>query len=146
MRLASDKSRVVLIAGGALALFAGSAGRAFVLESAIALVPVNVAVEGLKWCVGRTRPDGDTNRRNSSFPSSHAANAFAVAMVLARRFRRATIPAWIAAGIVAYSRLYLDRHWLSDVVCSLALGVGSALLAAWLLRRWLGPNEATVAA
>ena len=146
MRLVSDKSRVVLIAGGALALFAGSAGRAFALESAIALVPVNVAAEGLKWCVGRTRPDGDTNRRNSSLPSSHAANAFAIAMVLARRFRRAAIPAWLAAGIVAYSRLYLDRHWFSDVVCALALGVASGLLAAWLLRRWRRTSEATVAA
>jgi undecaprenyl-diphosphatase len=135
MRFASERSRVVLLAGGAVALFAGASGRAFVLESVLALLPVNATVETLKWCVGRTRPDGDSNRRNSSFPSSHAANAFAVAAVIARRWRRAAIPAWLAALIVAVSRLYLDRHWLSDVLFALALGWGGAWLAAWFLRR-----------
>jgi membrane-associated phospholipid phosphatase len=135
MRFASDRSRVVLLAGGAAAMLAGSAGRAFVLESVVALLPVNAAVEGLKWCVGRTRPDGDTNRRNSSFPSSHAANAFAVAMVITRRWRRAAIPAWVGALVVAASRLYLDRHWLSDVVMALVLAAGGAWLAAWVMKR-----------
>ena len=135
MRFASDRSRVVLIAGGAVALLSGSSGRAFVLESAVALLPVNAAVEGLKWCVGRTRPDGDTNRRNSSFPSSHAANAFALALVITRRWRRAAIPAWIGALLVAASRVYVDRHWLSDVVFALVLAVGGAWLAAWVMKR-----------
>jgi undecaprenyl-diphosphatase len=135
MRFASDRSRVVLLAGGAVALFSGSSGRAFVLESAVALLPVNVAVEGIKWCVGRTRPDGDTNRRNSSLPSSHAANAFAVAMVITRRWRRAAIPAWLGAALVAASRVYLDRHWLSDVVLALVLAAGGAWLAAWVMKR-----------
>ena len=146
MRLASDKSRVVLIAGGAVALFAGPSGRAFVLESVLALIPVNAAVESLKWCVGRTRPDGDTNRRNSSFPSSHAANAFAVAAVITRRWRRAAIPAWCVAAFVAASRVYLDRHWLSDVVFALALGAGGAWLAAWWMRRRQAPKEPAIEA
>jgi membrane-associated phospholipid phosphatase len=133
MRFASDRARVVLFAGGGVALLAGASGRAFVLECAVALLPVNLAVEGLKWGVRRTRPDGDTNRKNSSFPSSHAANAFTVAAVLTRRWRRAAIPAWIAALAVAISRVYLDRHWLSDVVFALALGVGGAWLAAWVI-------------
>ena len=135
MRFASNKSRILLFAGGAVALFAGPSGRAFVLESVVALLPVNAAVETLKWCVGRTRPDGDTNRRNSSFPSSHAANAFTVAAVITRRWRRAAIPAWLAALMVAVSRLYLDRHWFSDVLFALVLGVGGAWLATWYLRR-----------
>ena len=133
MRFASDKSRIVLFAGATVALFTGASGRAFVLESVVALLPVNAAVESLKWCVGRTRPDGDTNRRNSSFPSSHAANAFTIAAVLTRRWRRAAIPAWLAAVVVAVSRMYLDRHWLSDVLFALALAGGGAWLAAWLV-------------
>ena len=134
MRFASDRARVVMFAGGAVALFAGAPGRAFVLEAVVALLPVNVAVEGLKWTVNRTRPDGEHKRSNSSFPSSHAANAFTLAAVLTRRWRRAAIPAWLAASFVAISRVYLDRHWLSDVAFALALGVGGAWLAAWLLR------------
>jgi membrane-associated phospholipid phosphatase len=135
MRFASDRARTVLIAGGALALFAGASGRAFVLESVVALVPVNLVVEGLKWVVDRTRPDGEHKRSNSSFPSSHAANAFTLAAVITRRWRRAAIPAWLVATFVAMSRVYLDRHWLSDVAFALVLGVGGAWLAGWLMLR-----------
>jgi len=141
----SDRSRVLLLAGGAAALLAAP-GRAFVLETVAALLPVNVVVESLKWGVGRTRPDGDTNRRNSSFPSSHAANAFTVAAVITRRWRRAAIPAWLAALTVAYSRLYLDRHWLSDALFALLLGVGGAWLAVWIMRRRQRPSEPAPAA
>ncbi len=136
MRVVSGKSRAVLIGGAALAALSGAAGRAFALEAAIAVVPVNLAVETLKWTVARTRPDGDQNRRNSSFPSSHAANAFTVAAVLARRWRRAALPAFLAAAVVAYSRMVLDRHWLSDVLGGLVLALAGAWLAAWVLRRW----------
>jgi len=143
MRVASDRARVVLFAGSGLALVSGAAGRAFVLEAALALLPVNVAVESLKWTVNRTRPDGDRHRRNSSFPSSHAANAFTVAAVITRRWRRAAIPAWLAAGLVALSRLYLDRHWLSDVLFACLLALGGAWLSARLLRSWRERKVAT---
>jgi len=141
MKFASDRARVVLIAGGVVGLVSGASGRAFVLESVIALLPVNLSVEGLKWCVNRTRPDGDTKRSNSSFPSSHAANAFTMAAVITRRWRRAAIPAWLVATFVAISRIYLDRHWLSDVVFALVLGVGGAWLAGWMVRRWRRPEN-----
>jgi len=140
MRFASDRARLVLIAGGAVALFAGASGRAFVLESVVALAPVNAAVEAIKWGVNRTRPDGTTNRANSSFPSSHAANAFTIAAVITRRWRRAAIPAWLVATFVAVSRVYLDRHWLSDVAFALALGLGGAWLAARVMLRWRKPS------
>ena len=143
MRFVSDRARVVLVAGGALALVAGSAGRAFVLEAAIALGPANAAVEAFKWCVNRARPDGDRSRRNSSFPSSHAANAVALAAVVTRRWRRWWPAAWLAAAIVAYSRLFLDRHWLSDVVAGALLALAAAALAAVVMRRIETPRPAS---
>lgn len=129
-------SRYVLFGAAAAGLFAGPVGRTFVTELAVALVPVNLAVEGLKWTVNRTRPDGDTNRRNSSFPSSHAANAFALAAVVTRRMKRLAIPAWLLAALVGAARILLDRHWLSDVLGSLLVALGGVWLAAWLLARW----------
>ncbi len=135
MDFVSSKARWVLIGAAALGLLSGAAGRAFVSELAVVLVPVNLLVEGLKWTVARTRPDGDTHRRNSSFPSSHAANAFALAAVLTRCWRRSAVPAWLAAGVVAFSRLYLDRHWLSDVLASALIALASAWLAAWIFKR-----------
>jgi undecaprenyl-diphosphatase len=109
-------------------------------ETALALLPVNLAVESLKWVVWRTRPDGDTHRRNSSFPSSHAANAFTVAAVVGRRWRRVAVPIWLGACLVGYSRMLLDRHWATDILGALLLALAGAWLAgiardAWRRRR-----------
>lgn len=146
MRVVSDQSRLVLLAGGAVAVVTGASGRAFVLESAVVLLPVNAVVEALKWCVNRTRPDGERNRPNSSFPSSHAANACAVAAVIARRWRRAAIPAWAAAALVSYSRVYLERHWLSDVAFGALLAIAAAWISAMLTKRRLERSAAAGAA
>ena len=119
-----------------LALVSGTAGRAVALDAAVALIPVNITVEGLKWTVGRVRPDGEAHRKNSAFPSSHAANAFAVATVIICRWRRTALPFGLFAVAVAFSRMYLDRHWLSDVTGAALIGVGGALLGVWLVQRW----------
>lgn len=142
MQVVSDRARLVLIAGSAVALVSGPAGRAFVGEAALALVPVNLAVQAIKWGVARPRPDGDRNRANSSFPSSHAANAFTVALVLMRRWRRAAIPAALVALTVAFSRMVLDRHWFSDILGALLLAVAGVWLTAWGLARWRERKDA----
>ena len=133
MHVVSDGGRPLLLAGAVVALASGTVGRVVLLETAIVLVPVNVVVELLKRATFRARPDGTHRRSNAAFPSSHVANAFAVAFVLARRWRMFT-PGFIAlAATVAWSRVYLDRHWLSDVVAAALLGSGLAWLAllAW---------------
>jgi undecaprenyl-diphosphatase len=140
MRLASDVGRPAIVLGGllAVALLDGASGRATAGAALLALAPANLAVEGLKWTVNRPRPDGERKRSNSSFPSSHAANAAALAYVLGRRWRRLA-PAWcIAAGIVSFSRIYLDRHFLSDVLVGLAIGGAGA----WLMARLAAARSA----
>jgi membrane-associated phospholipid phosphatase len=136
MQVVSDRARVALVAGATLGLLAGPAARACVAEAAVALLPVNLAVEGLKWTVNRTRPDGDRNRKNSSFPSSHAANAITVAIVAGRRFRRAAVAFGLGAALVAFSRLYLDRHWLSDAMGAALLAGGGAWVAGRIRAWW----------
>ena len=133
----SKHSRTALALAAVAGLIAGGAARAAAVEAAVALVPVNLAVEGLKRWTYRARPDGEHRRSNAAFPSSHSANAFAVATVLARRWRRAAVPAFVLAACVAWSRVYLDRHWLSDVAGGAALAIALTLLALlwWDARR-----------
>ncbi len=116
----------------AFCVFGGPAGVETAQLSVATLLPVNAVVEAVKRLTFRTRPDGDHKRSNASYPSSHSANVFAIAAVLARRSRRFAVPMWILAVCMAGSRIYLDRHWFSDVVVGAAVGLILArYVAAW---------------
>ena len=135
MKVASDVGKPVVVFGILLAVagFDPTLGPATARIALAALLGTNLAVESVKRISFRARPDGEHKRSNASFPSSHAANAFALAAILARRWRR-WAPAFVAvASLVAFSRMYLDRHWLSDVLVGAALGV----FCAWAAVRWL---------
>jgi membrane-associated phospholipid phosphatase len=135
MRTASgSKGGTVVFAGLlAVAIVTGPAGPATARAAIGALVPVNLAVEALKLAVNRARPDGERERANSSFPSSHAANAATLALILGMRWRWLAPPLWLLALTVAFSRMYLNRHFLSDVLFGMAIGVG----VGWLALRWM---------
>jgi hypothetical protein len=81
---------------------------------------------GAAWTVAvkqlarRDRPEGT----GFSFPSGHAATAFASATVIQRRFGwKAGIPAYAVASYVAASRVDMQRHYLSDVIVGAAVGM-----------------------
>lgn len=141
--VATDAGKTEVVLGGllAIAVFTGPAGPATARAALFALAPANLAVEGLKRAVGRARPDGERRRSNASFPSSHAANATALAAVLAARWRRAAVLWWIAALLVAMARVILNRHFMSDVLVGAVIGVASAWMV--LRRVPLGTSEKT---
>lgn len=135
MRVATDLGKPVVVFGILLgvAAFDPVSGPATARLALAALLGTNLAVESVKRATFRARPDGEHKRSNAAFPSSHAANAFALAAVLARRWRRLA-PLFLAvAVVVAFSRIWLDRHWTSDVVAGAALGV----VVTWAAARWL---------
>jgi len=80
----------------------------------------NLLTTSLKAASGRTRP----NQRNTrSFPSGHASNAFTWATIISHHFgKRAAIPAYSVASFIAWSRLNMDAHYLSDVTFGAVLG------------------------
>jgi len=79
-------------------------------------------VLAIKESVRRARPTGEC----CSFPSGHAATAFAAASVIERHFGyRMSIPAMTIAAYVATSRLHDNRHFLSDVVFGSSLGIAT---------------------
>jgi len=78
---------------------------------------------GFKLASNRTRPDGTS----FSFPSGHAALAFASATVLQRDLGwKAGVPAYAVASYVAASRIQRQRHYLSDVAFGAIIGIVSA--------------------
>ena len=137
MKAASSWGRPVVVAGGLAVVVAadvvGGRGWGTARLAAASLAGTNLLVEGGKRAVNRPRPDGERKRSNSSFPSSHAANAFTLAWVLSARWRRGWPLFATLAGLVAFSRMYLNRHYLSDVLVGAVLGA----LVAWAAQRWL---------
>ena len=90
----------------------------------------------LKALVDRTRPpDGLVHPVGASFPSGHATFAGATCVALVLLF---TTPGpdrkwwWTLASVgvigMAWSRTYLQVHWLTDVIAGALLGSGISLL------------------
>ena len=73
-----------------------------------------------------------------SFPSGHTSDAFAVAisitLVLSSR-RWILIPLYIWAVTIAYSRMLLGVHYLTDILASICISLLCALLMQFLFRK-----------
>lgn len=82
-----------------------------------------------------------------SFPSGHTSLVFATAASLSIQYKKwyVTVPAYLWATSVGYSRMYLGVHYPSDVVTGTAVGIGSAYVSQWLNKK-LFPKKKTAKA
>ena len=102
-----------------------------------------LAAAGLKAIVGRDRPDGGSERRNSSFPSAHASGIAGLAWIVSLRHRRWGPWMLLLALWISSSRVFLERHYVSDVLAGALLGIWFAALALhWQGRisSWIRPR------
>lgn len=60
---------------------------------------------------------------SSSFPSTHSAWAFAAATAIFMKYKKAGIAAFVAAVLIAFSRMYMFLHYPTDVLCGMILGI-----------------------
>jgi undecaprenyl-diphosphatase len=133
-----------VIALGAL-LLCGQYKKAFLVI--VLVIGTYYATDGIKSAVGRHRPP-DVKKKSASFPSGHSSRSMSVFGILAlclrnrgqRGLRRvifvyALLWAFLLAGAVGVSRLYLGDHYLSDVVAGLLLGL-AVMLAFYLADRY----------
>lgn len=80
----------------------------------------------------RERPDGSSY---NSFPSGHTATAFVAAEFLHQEYKDKS--PWISVGgyamatMIGVSRVYNNRHWVSDVVTGAGIGILSTKLIYW---------------
>ena len=105
-------------------------------------------IKGLKYSIVTYRPlsvlDRDSFRlvgaayRYNSFPSGHATSVSAFVATLCIFFQRSWVRIALIslALLVAYSRLAMGVHWLTDVLAGFVGGWVSALLAYYLSRRF----------
>jgi undecaprenyl-diphosphatase len=124
--------RIVTIAAVAVILALTRRRRAL-LAFAIAEAVALSASAGLKVLVGRPRPPHElAHAAGSSFPSGHTTFAAVMCASLVLLFahrRRWWALALLGIAGMAWSRTYLQVHWLSDVFGGALLGVGVALVS-----------------
>ena len=70
-----------------------------------------------------------------SFPSGHTIASFEAATALLLGNKKLGIPAMILAVLIAFSRLYLYVHYPTDVLTSIVLGIGIAILGTFLVKK-----------
>jgi undecaprenyl-diphosphatase len=82
---------------------------------------------------------------SASFPSGHAATAFAAAVAVALVYPRLGRPLLALAVVVALSRIYLGVHYVLDVAAGTLLGIAVGIAAAWVVRAIAPSPRARVA-
>ena len=69
------------------------------------------------------------------FPSGHTATSFAMATAstilfgIKRKYRWYVLGAWVVAGLIGFSRIYIAMHWPLDVLGGILLGILSGVVS-----------------
>ena len=148
---AADHSRLWLAIATMIALLGGRRGRRAALEGAVAIGVTSATVNlGAKSLHRRHRPPRavalPTARQipmptSTSFPSGHAASAFAFAYAVGRHLPGLAVPVRLLAAGVAYSRVHTGVHYPGDVVVGSVTGAGTAAMVAAIVDRLATPQS-----
>ena len=140
--LGENYGLVPLIALGVAFLWQRS--RRWALALPLLMAGTGLLQLGAKWAVDRPRP----NLAAWGFPSGHVLSLvvfFGLAIYLLVGSTRTRRQRWLGSAgaaalvlAVAFSRIYLQAHWLSDVAGGFTLGLAYLLLAICLVERVAG--------
>jgi membrane-associated phospholipid phosphatase len=131
---AANFSRLWLVTAAAAAVVGGGRGRRAACQGVLAIALTSAVTNLiLKPLAGRPRPVRSHGRPvphsrrvrrpvSASFPSGHAASAFAFASAMGHAASGARLPLRAAAAIVAYSRVHTGVHYPSDVATGAVIG------------------------
>jgi membrane-associated phospholipid phosphatase len=134
---AANYSRLWIATAGLLALADGPRGRQAAVDGIASIAVTSLIVNaGLKPLGRRGRPERGPllarhvrMPRSRSFPSGHAASAFAFATGVAGAQPRIAMALRALAALVAYSRVHTGVHFPGDVVVGALVGTALAPMA-----------------
>ncbi len=78
---------------------------------------------------------------STSFPSGHAASAFAFATAVSRDFPWLAVALQFAAGAVAYSRVHTGVHYHGDTVAGALIGASTGQAVSSVFDRALAVRD-----
>jgi membrane-associated phospholipid phosphatase len=146
---AADYSRLWFGSSAVLFVLGGERGRR-AAANGLASIALSSSVVNLllKPIANRRRPDRDTHNvpiarhvampRSTSWPSGHAASAFAFATGVATALPAVGVPLNALAALVAYSRVHTGVHYPGDTIAGAVSGTALAPLAVAALDRARG--------
>lgn len=148
----ANHSAIWLAVAAALSM-TGATGRRAATRGLVAIGFTSAVVNlGVKPLSTRRRPDragvGVPGQRHvsmpssTSFPSGHAASAFAFATAVSRDNPWLAIVIQFLAGGVAYSRIHTGVHYPGDTVVGALIGAGAGQAVSSIFDRTLVKNEA----
>jgi membrane-associated phospholipid phosphatase len=131
---AANYSRLWFGAAALIALGDGDRGRRAALDGLMSIAVTSAVVNAAMKPLGRRRrPERGPllarhvrMPRSRSFPSGHAASAFAFATGVGKTEPRLVLPLRALAALVAYSRVHTGVHFPGDVLVGALTGVSVA--------------------
>lgn len=119
----------------------------------VACAMAGIGARVVKIATGRARPHVQVesgwngprlSARHNAFPSGHTAASTAFFATLVFAGWRVGAPLLLIPGLIAFSRMSVAAHYLSDVVCGALIGLAVAYLVARWIRRPIANHKSQI--